>query len=280
MVGQRGKSAKVVNIHLVSDSTGETARSVASACLVQFGRIKTAEHVWPMVRKPKQVKEILAGIKEKPGIVIYTLVNRDIQEMLEEGCEQLQTPCVAVLDPILEMMHTYIGAKMKARPGRQHEMDAEYFARIEAVHYVLSHDDGQMPDGLQNADVVLAGVSRTLKTPTCIYLANRGIKAANIPIMAGVPLPDDIYSDQAPLVVGLTKDPKRLVQIRRHRLKMLDRDQNTDYADIEAVSEEIRVARDIFKQNKWPIIDVTRRSVEEVAAEIMQLYAKRKEEAR
>jgi [pyruvate, water dikinase]-phosphate phosphotransferase / [pyruvate, water dikinase] kinase len=280
MVNQKSKSARVVNIHLVSDSTGETARSVARACLVQFGRTKTAEKVWPMVRKRRQIEEILDGIKKKPGIVIYTLVNRDIQEMLEEGCQHLQTPCVAVLDPVLEMMHDYFGAQLKGRPGRQHEMDAEYFARIEAVHYVLSHDDGQTPNSLGEADVILAGVSRTLKTPTCIYLANRGIKAANIPIMAGVPLPDEVFSDRAPLVVGLTKDPKRLVQIRKHRLKMLDRDQNTDYADIEAVSEEIRTAREICKQNKWPVIDVTRRSVEEVAAEIMQLYAKRKEETR
>ncbi|MBL6946916.1 MAG: kinase/pyrophosphorylase [Rhodospirillales bacterium] len=277
MVHRKGIQDKTVNVHLVSDSTGETASSVARACLVQFDRVVTIEHIWPMVRKRAQVKEILAGIREKPGIVIYTLVNRELQEQLEDGCQQLQVPCVAVLDPILEMMHSFLGAPGKPRPGRQHEMDSEYFARIEAVHFVLSHDDGQLPIDFHEADLVIAGVSRTLKTPTCIYLANRGIKAANIPIVPGMPIPPEVLEEGAPLVVGLTKDPRRLVQIRKNRLKMLDRDADTDYADIETVSEEIRTARDIFKQHNWPVIDVTRKSVEEVAATIMQLYKKRKE---
>lgn len=275
---QSAKSVKDVHIHLISDSTGETVASVARACLVQFDRVRPIEHVWNMVRKSKEAKNVLAGIRENPGIVIYTLVNREIQEILEEGCQAIQVPCVAVLDPVLETMHSYLGTQVKALPGRQHEMDAEYFARIEAVHFVLSHDDGKTPADLHQADVILAGVSRTLKTPTCIYLANRGIKAANIPIVPGMPLPEEVLRDDAPIVIGLTKDPKRLVQIRRNRLKILERDENTDYADIETVSEEIRMAREIFKQQNWAVIDVTKRSVEEVAAMILQLYAKRKEE--
>jgi len=272
------KSAKSVHIHLISDSTGETVASVARACLVQFDRVAATEHVWNMVRKPDEVKTVLAAIRENPGIVIYTLVNRELQEALEEGCHKIQVPCVGVLDPVLETMHSYLQTQVKALPGRQHEMDAEYFARIEAVHFVLSHDDGQTPADLHKADVILAGVSRTLKTPTCIYLANRGIKAANIPIVPGLPLPEEVQGPEAPLVVGLTKDPKRLVQIRRARLKILERDENTDYADIETVSDEIRMAREVFKRQNWPVIDVTKRSVEEVAALILQLYAKRKEE--
>lgn len=267
-----------MNIHLISDSTGETVASVARACLVQFDRIEAVEHVWTMVRKRSEAKSVLAKIKKDPGIVIYTLVNREIQELIEEECQKLGVPCVGVLDPLLEAMHVYLGARVQARPGRQHEMDADYFARIDAVHFVLSHDDGQMPGDIHKADVILAGVSRTLKTPTCIYLANRGIKAANIPIMPGVPLPEEVFQNNAPLVIGLTKDPKRLVQIRRSRLKILERDENTDYADIDTVSAEIRAAREIFKEHDWPVIDVTQRSVEEVAAMILQLHAKRKGE--
>ncbi|MBT3358018.1 MAG: kinase/pyrophosphorylase [Rhodospirillales bacterium] len=277
MVRQKGIQNKTVNVHIVSDSTGETATSVARACLAQFDRVVWIEHIWPMVRKKTQLKEILAGIRKNPGIVIYTLVNREIQERLEEDCRQMQVPCVPVLDPVLEMMHSYLGAPGKPRPGRQHEMDSEYFARIEAVHFVLRHDDGKHPIDFDEADVVIAGVSRTLKTPTCIYLANRGIKAANIPIVPGVPIPPEVLKEGAPLVVGLTKDPKRLVQIRRNRLKMLNRDDDTDYADIDTVSEEVRTAREIFKAHKWPVIDVTRKSVEEVAATIMQLHKKRKD---
>ena len=267
-----------MNIHLISDSTGETVSSVARACLVQFDRIEPVEHVWTMVRKKSEAKNVLAEIKKNPGIVVYTLVNRDIQELIEEECQKIGVPCVGILDPLMAAMHAYLGVRVQARPGRQHEMDADYFARIDAVHFVLSHDDGQMPSDLHKADVVLAGVSRTLKTPTCIYLANRGIKAANIPIMPGVPLPKEVVQDNSPFVVGLTKDPKRLVQIRRSRLKFLERDENTDYADIETVSAEIRAAREIFKEQGWPFIDVTQRSVEEVAAMILQLHAKRKGE--
>ena len=277
MTTQQGRKTKAVHVHLVSDSTGETVATVARACLVQFDNIGPVEHIWTMIRTPGQVGTVLDGVKENPGVVIYTMVDRDIQDGLEEGCRHLQVPCVSVLDPVLEALHSYVGAKARATPGRQHEMDAEYFARIEAIHFVLAHDDGQSPVDLREADVILAGVSRTLKTPTCIYLANRGIKAANIPILPGVAVPPEVLEDGAPLVIGLTKDPKRLVQIRRSRLRLLDRDENTDYADIATVSEEIRLAREIFARHKWPFIDVSERSVEEVAAIIMQLHKERQE---
>lgn len=277
MSAKRAQKSRTVNVHLISDSTGETAAAVARACLVQFENVETVEHVWPMVRSKKQATAAVEGIEANPGVVIYTVVDRDIQDVIEDGCQHLQIPCVAVLDPLLEALHSYIGTRGAAAPGRQHEMDAEYFARIEAVHFVLSHDDGQSPGDLHEADVVLAGVSRTLKTPTCIYLANRGVKAANIPILAGQPLPPEVLGENAPLVVGLTKNPKRLVEIRRARLQILERDANTDYADIETVSEEIRMARALFAEHKWPVIDVTQRSVEEVAATIMQLCKERQE---
>jgi len=277
MTTQTARKNKSVHVYLVSDSTGETVSTVARACLVQFDNLHLKEHVWTMIRSPGQVNTILDTIRKNSGVVIYTVVDRDVQDALEEGCRRLRVPCVGVLDPVLEALHSYLGAPARATPGRQHEMDAEYFARIEAIHFVLAHDDGQSPADLTEADVILAGVSRTLKTPTCIYLANRGIKAANIPIMPGVPLPPEVEDPRAPLVVGLTKDPKRLVQIRRNRLRVLDRDEHTDYADIEAVSQEIRFAREIFAKHKWPFIDVSERSVEEVAAIIMQLYKERQE---
>ena len=271
---------KTVYIHLISDATGETIRSLSRACLAQFDNIKPIPHEWTMVRDVKQLQTVIEGIRENPGIVLYTLVDRAIQDTLEAACEKLRIPCVSVLDPALEAMHAYIGGTIRARPGRQHEMDADYFARIDAVQFAMQNDDGQSVEGLIQADVILAGVSRTLKTPTCIYLANRGIKAASIPIYPGTSVPEEILAEGAPLVVGLTKDARRLVQIRRSRLKLLDRDDEGDYTDIAAVSEEIKYARKVFADHNWPVIDVSQRSVEEVAAIIMKLYEEYREATR
>lgn len=263
---------KTINIHMISDSTGETIRSLTRACLAQFDDIEPLLREWTMVREAKQLKVVTDGIKANPGIVLYTLVDRAIQDTLEEACNKLRVPCVSVLDPPLAAMHAYIGGPIRARPGLQHELDADYFARIDAIHFAMEHDDGQSVVGLAQADVVVAGVSRTLKTPTCIYLANRGIKAASIPIYPGYEIPAELLAKGAPLVVGLTKDARRLVQIRRNRLRLLDRDDNAEYADIEAVSEEIRYARKVFADHGWPEIDVSQRSVEEVAAIITKLF--------
>jgi hypothetical protein len=160
-------------------------------------------------------------------------------------------------------------------PGKQHLLDNEYFARIDAMSFALTHDDGQSPWGLDEADVVLVGVSRTSKTPTCLYLANRGIKAANVPYVPGVPLPPELIIAKHPLIVGLTNDPERLIQIRRNRLSMLHHDGSTDYTDLDAVRAEVREARRVFAEHHWQVIDVTRRSIEETAAAIMKLLARR-----
>ncbi|HEC14751.1 MAG TPA: kinase/pyrophosphorylase [Rhodospirillales bacterium] len=263
---------KSFNLHLVSDSTGETVITVARACLVQFDDVKPKEFIWRMVRNRAQVDDIIEGVKKNPGFVLYTLVNEETRDALEEGCRPLKAPCVPLLEPVIGAMGSYLGAEVHARPGRQHVMDAEYFRRIEAMHFVLSHDDGQSTWDMDKGDVLILGVSRTSKTPTCIYLANRGIKAANIPIVPGVPFTVDVEKIKHLLVVGLTSDPKLLVQIRRNRLKMLNQDERTDYVDFETVTQEVNDARRLFTKNNWPIIDVTRKSIEEVSATILQLY--------
>ncbi len=271
-------NVKTFHLHLVSDSTGETVGLVARACLVQFDAIEATDHLWTMVRSEDQVEEVIAGIQENPGFVLYTIVNKEIRDILEDGCRKLQVPCIAVLDPVIAELGAHLDAEVHAQPGRQHVMDAEYFGRIEAMHFVLSHDDGQSTWDLDQADVVLVGVSRTSKTPTSIYLANRGIKTANIPIVPGCALPNELFSAAGPLIVGLTKDPKRLVEIRRQRLRLLDQDEETDYVDLDKVSMEINDARRLFTKYDWPVINVSRKSIEETAATVLQLYSRRKEQ--
>ena len=227
------------HLHLVSDSTGETISMVARACMVLFDDVEPVEHLWSMIRNVEQVSDISKSLTENPGIVLYTVVDNNIRDRLEDSCRKIGVPCVSVLDPIIGVLGAFLGAKMHARPGQQHVMDADYFDRIEAMQYVLSHDDGQSTRNLEEAGVVLVGVSRTSKTPTCIYLANRGIKAANVPIVPECPLPNELFNTINPLIVGLIKDPKRLIEIRRQRLKFLNQDENTDYVNIETVSMTI-----------------------------------------
>jgi hypothetical protein len=263
------------HLHLVSDATGETINTVARACLVQFEGVKTIEHVWSLVRTRGQMDKTLDGIAEYPGPVLFTLVNETQRGILVEGCRQLDVPCIPVLDPIIHRLASCFGVGISGLPGLQHALDAEYFHRMDAMNYALAHDDGQLQNDLDRADVVLVGVSRTSKTPTCIYLANRGIKAANVPIVPGCPLPGRLLQTHKALVIGLTTDPARLVQVRRNRMRMIAEGQDkTDYLDLDAVREEVSLARKYCRQHNWPIIDVTRRSIEETAATVMSLYAK------
>jgi regulator of PEP synthase PpsR (kinase-PPPase family) len=265
------------HLHLVSDSTGETIRSVARACLAQFEETETVEHFWPMARTPAAMDLVLEEIGENPGPVIFTLVNDDLCEQLIRGCRLRKVPCISVLDPVIAAVGNYVGQQPTHRIGGQHELDAAYFARIEAMDWALSHDDGQRTEELEGSDIVLIGVSRTSKTPTCLYLANRGIKAANVPWVPGVPLPDSLQHLSKPLVVGLTNNPKRLVELRRARLTSLHQNEETPYVDPEKVREEITDARRYFARNEWPVIDVTRRSIEETATAIVTLYDRRRE---
>ena len=263
------------HLHLVSDSTGDTVHALARACLVQFEDADPIEHIWSMVRTRAQVERVAAGIEANPGVVLYTLVNEHLRQPLQERCRALGMPAIPVLDPVIGVFGSFLGRRARALPGQQHALTHEYFARIDAMTFAMTHDDGQASWGLNLADVVLVGVSRSSKTPTCIYLANRGIKAANVPLVPGVPLPPELFQADKPLIVGLTNDPERLVALRRNRLNSLQSDPEIDYVDLEAVQAEVVAARRLCQEHKWPVIDVTRRSIEETAAAILKLVAKR-----
>lgn len=263
------------HLHLVSDATGDTVHSVARACLVQFEGAEAVEHIWSMVRTKSQVERIIAGVEANPGVVLYTLVNETLRQPLVEGCRRLQVPAIPVLDPVIGALASYLGRQSRGLPGQQHLLDSEYFQRIDAMTFALAHDDGQSAWGLNEADVVLVGVSRSSKTPTCLYLANRGIKAGNVPIVPGMSLPSELFAATRPLIVGLTNDPERLIQVRKNRLSMLHQEDRTDYTDAEAVRQEVAQARRLFAERHWPVIDVTRRSIEETAAAILKLLARR-----
>jgi [pyruvate, water dikinase]-phosphate phosphotransferase / [pyruvate, water dikinase] kinase len=267
---------RVFHLHLVSDSTGETLNSVAKATCAQFSDVKTVEHIHALVRSERHLQRVLKIIESHPGVVLYTMMNSELRQELEDRCREMQLPYTAVLDPVLNVLRAHFGSTETHRPGGQHDMDAAYFRRIDAMNYFMAHDDGQNAQELDQADVVLVGVSRTSKTPTSIYLANRGLRPANIPIVANQPLPVDFDTVTQPLIVGLTASPERLVQIRRNRLLSLKETQETDYINVDSVREETVFARKLFAKYNWPIIDVTRRSIEETAAAILNLYQERK----
>jgi regulator of PEP synthase PpsR (kinase-PPPase family) len=269
---------KKFHLHLISDSTGGTLTSVMKACLSQFEGDDVQQHFWPLIRSQKQMQAALDGIRQNPGLVFYTLVDDSLAKTLQKHCAGLNIPALSILDPVLRMMSGHFGQESRAEPGLQHKLNAEYFARMEAVDYALHHDDGQKTEkDLESADVILIGVSRTSKTPTCIYLANRGIRAANIPLVPGVPLSQRVLDLARPLFVGLTAAPERLVEIRRNRLQHIGELKETDYLDPEKVLEEVREAKKLCARMGWPVIDVTRRSVEETAAEIIALLEARRE---
>ncbi len=267
-----------VNLHLVSDATGETLNAIARATTVQFEHADIVYHRWSLIRTRFQLHRVLEGVEHEPGPVLSTLVDRAMRDELETTCRRLNVPVVNVLDPVMNLLQEYIGEQAAARPGRQYVLNADYFRRIDAMHYVLAHDDGQAQPGIAEADVVLVGVSRSSKTPTCFYLANRGIKAANIPLVPDLPEPPGLETVQCP-VIGLTLEAEALIEIRRHRLRLIGaansaaivRQNSTDYVDEEAVKAELIWARRLCTRRGWPVIDVTRRSIEETAATVLQL---------
>ena len=263
------------HLHLVSDSTGDTVHSVARACLVQFDEAQAIEHVWSMVRTKSQIERVISGIEANPGLVLFTMVDDHLRQALQEGCRRIQATAIPVLDPVIGALASHLGRQSRGLPGKQHLLDSEYFARIDAMTFAINHDDGQTPWGINDADVCLVGVSRTSKTPTCLYLANRGVKAANVPFVPGVPLPRELLVAEKPVIIGLTNDPERLIHLRRNRLSMLDHNEATDYTDLEAVRAEVREARRLFAERHWPVIDVTRRSIEETASSVYRLLARR-----
>ena len=270
-------SGSYFHLHLVSDATGETLITVARAAAAQYANSTPVEHVYPLVRTRKQIDRVLAEIEEFPGIVLYTLLDDELTGLLERKCTELGLPCRSILGPVLRVFQSYLGAESTHRAGAQHTLNAEYFKRIDALNYTMMHDDGQQADNLEVADVVLIGVSRTSKTPTSIYLANRGVKTANVPLVPGVPPPSQLEHLTQPLVVGLFASPERIVQIRQNRLLGLRAEHDADqYIDRHAVAEEITFSRKLCSKHNWPSIDVTRRSIEETAAAVMALLADRR----
>lgn len=261
------------HVHLVSDSTGETLNAMARAVVARFDDVLPIEHIYPLVRSTRQLERVMREIEAAPGVVIHTIVDRVLRTALEEGCRDSGAPCIAALDPITAALGRYLGAQLSTRVGAQHALDTEYFNRIEALNYAIGHDDGQGGQDLVSADVVLVGVSRTSKTPTCIYLAHRGVRAANIPLVPTSPPPAKLFELNGPLIVGLILSPDRLIQIRRNRLLSLNERRESAYVDAEAVREEIVRARRLFDREGWPVIDVSRRSVEETAAQVINLLA-------
>ena len=265
------------HLHLVSDSTGETLTTVAHAAAAQYANISPIEHVYPLIRTPKQLDRVLTEIDEAPGIVLYTLLDEELIERLERKCTELSLPCRSILGPVLRVFQSYLGASSTPRVGAQHTLNAEYFKRIDALNYTMLHDDGQHIDDLEQADVVLVGVSRTSKTPTSIYLANRGVKTGNYPLVPGVPVPPQLEALTKPLVVGLFASPERIVQIRQNRLLGLRAHHDADsYIDKQAVADEINFSRKLCARHNWPLIDVSRRSIEETAAAVLQFLTEKR----
>lgn len=262
-----------LHLHLVSDSTGETLEMFAKAALAQFEDADVVRHFWPMVRSQQHLDRIMPTLEQNAGLVLFTLINPQTRRQLEDRCRARDLTAVPVLDQVTAALEAKLGLEAQhSRPGRQHVMDKAYFDRVEAIHFTIAHDDGILHEDWEEADIILAGVSRSSKTPTSIYLANRGYKVANIPLVVESPPPEALYELKNPLVVGLTSTPERLVQIRRNRLLSMNETNETAYADQDRVREEVVFARRIFADRGWPVIDVTRRSIEETAAAIIKLY--------
>ena len=271
------QGASFFHLHLVSVSTGETLITVGRAAAAQYEDISPVEHVYPLVRTMKQLERVIAEIEAAPGIVLYTLLEDDLTGLLESKCREFGVPCMSILGPVLALLRAYLGAETTPRVGAQHVLNADYFRRIDALNYTLLHDDGQHTEDLEQADVVLLGVSRTSKTPTSIYLANRGVKTANVPLIPSIPLPRELAGLKSPLVVGLYASPERIVQIRQNRLLSLNAVLGDDpYLDRQVVAEEVAFSRRLCARHHWPSIDVTRRSIEETAAAVIALLSDRR----
>lgn len=263
---------KSFHLHLVSDASGETLSMIAKAAAVQYSMIRAIHHAYPLVRTHKQLAEVIEKIEANPGIVLYTIINAELGQELQRQCRRLGLPCIAVLEPVLNAFSAYLGTPSKPVVAGQHALDAEYFRRVDAMQFSMLHDDGQSTETLNEADIVLVGVSRTSKTPTSIYLANRGYKTANVSIVPDIPVPAALEKTSAPLVVGLIASPERIAEIRRNRVMTFNDGRLQDYVDKERIKEELAFTRRLCHRHGWPVIDVSRSSIEETAAAIIRMY--------
>jgi regulator of PEP synthase PpsR (kinase-PPPase family) len=265
------------HLHLISDATGETLTTMAKAAAVQYSQVRPIEHVHPLVRTPKQLERVLKEVEQSPGIVLYTIVKSELIEAIERRCRELKVPSLHVLQPIMRVFESYLGAPQTPVVAGQHTVDADYFRRIDALNFAMAHDDGQLPQDLNTADIILLGISRTSKTPTSIYLAQRGYKTANLPLVPGIEPPQALAEPHRAFVVGLVASPDRIAEIRRNRVQMLA-DRNLDeYVDRTQITNELTYSRRLCAKHGWPVIDVTRRSIEETAATIIRLLHDRDE---
>ena len=265
------KPQSFFHLHLISDATGETLLAAGRAAAAQYKHARAIEHIYPLIRTEKQLMKVFDDIEEEPGIVLYTLVDQELAGRIDARCTEMGLPCVSVLEPVLSVFQSYLGAPAGRRVGAQHVLDADYFRRIDALNFTMEHDDGQLPADLDEADIVLIGISRTSKTPTSIYLANRGIKTANIPIVIGVPMPENLAMAKKPLIVGLIATAERISQVRQNRMLGTGGFEVQGYTDRAMINEELAYARQICTRHNWPMIDVSRRSIEETAAAIVAL---------
>jgi regulator of PEP synthase PpsR (kinase-PPPase family) len=265
--------ATYFHLHLVSDSTGETLYAMSRAVCARFNNVLEIEHIYSLIRSRAQIDRVLAEIADAPGVIVHTIVDEDLRGALEAGCQKLDMPCFGALDPLVSALSWYLGAPLSTRVGAQYALDTDYFNRMDALSYALGHDDGQGGQDLQAADVVLVGVSRTSKTPTCIYLAHRGVRAANVPLISPSEPPAALSNIEGIPIVGLTISPDRLIQIRRNRLRSLNERRDSAYVDTDVVRGEVVAARRLFERQGWPVIDVTRRSVEETAAAVINILS-------
>jgi len=263
---------RTFHLHMISDATGETLVTIARAVGVQYAAARAIEHLHPLVRSERELERVLREVEAAPGIVLYTLFNRDLAEKLEQACKRLNVPYAAPLLNVLQVFESYLGMASTPTVGGQHQLNADYFRRIEALNFTMMHDDGHLPDNLDDADIILLGISRTSKTPTSIYLANRGLKTANVPLVPGVPVPSQLEQETKAFVVALVASPERISQVRHNRVIEQAHGHLDDYVDRDAIAAEIAQTRQLCARHGWPIIDVTRRSIEETAAAIIRLY--------
>ena len=259
------------NVYLVSDSTGETLDRIFLSLKSQFANFEYNKKEFAFIRTEQQINKIIKECNELDNaIILYTIVETKLAKYLAQQSEKFSVPCFGVLGNLILSFSKLLNQKAIQKPSAQHVLDEDYYKRIEAIQFTMSHDDGKKIDDIDNADVVLLGVSRTSKTPTSIYLANRGYKTVNIPLVLDQKIPENLKANEL-CIIGLVADPERLSDIRRNRVAMMKEQQLKEYTDLESIKKEVEDSKKLFKKNNWPVIDVTRRSVEETAASILKI---------
>ena len=263
---------KKLTVHLVSESSGQTVKHATNTALAKFSDVEVKKYHWPMTRNLKMLDEVFEKVKVKPGVILYTVSDEGLRDALKKFCFEMKIPCVSVVSKIVKEIAEYIGESADSGVGYTNKFDETYFDKVDAIEYSLRHDDGQILDDLEEADIILIGLSRTSKTPTSVYLSYNGFKTANIPLVSGCPFPDILPTMNNPVIFGLIINPGRLVEIRESRMNLLQVTENSNYTDIKTIQDECRQVKRICYENNWKVIDVSMRSIEETAAIIMKAY--------